>query len=88
MLVRDPLTVQLAFSVSQRERRGRRYVLRGGEADYFRLVSVVQPVLEAHAKSALLLSTLQCIKCQVQFTMDSPNKSGEFTLHSTGYGVM
>ena len=83
--MRDPLTVQLAFSVSQRERRGRRYVLGGGEADYFRLVSVVQPVLEAHAKSALLLSTLQCIKCQVQFTMDSPNKSGESLQGSVCY---
>ena len=77
MLVREPLTVQLAFNVSQREKRGRRYVLGGGEPDYFRLVSVMQPVLEAHAKSALLLSTLQCIKCQVQFTMDSPGNSGE-----------
>ena len=77
MLVREPLTVQLAFNVSQKERRGRRYVLGGGEPDYFRLVSVMQPVLEAHAKSALLLSTLQCIKCQVQFTMDTPGNSGE-----------
>lgn len=76
MLVRDPLTVHLTYNVTQKERRSRRYVLDGGEGDYFRLVSIVQPVLEAQAKSALTLGTLQCVKCQMQFTKESTAKSG------------
>ncbi len=71
MLVRSPMTVQLGFSVTQKERRSRRLVLCGGESDYFKLVNVLQPVLEAHARSALALGTMQCLKCQVKFTKDA-----------------
>ena len=40
------------------------------------LMEVVQPVLDAQARHAMRMGTLQCIKCQSQFTYDAGSKSG------------
>ena len=58
-----------------RERKERRYQMT--DSSLISLMEVVQPVLEAQARHAMRMGTLQCIKCQSQFTNDAGARTSE-----------